>query len=533
MKRIKDHRYMYRRGETLVFRRAIPMHLRPCIGQNEVHQSLDTNVVAEARHRWSIELAKFEAMISRAKREEGSRLSMSPATPSVADIEAGVRAWLTDRMSRADAGDTTNPENLPEALRNVADLEALSAMVSESTELGSGGPILLTEWIAEDLIARNNWRIAPGSALYRGLVRTVARGQVEAAQRQLQDLQGKPRRVGDDTFAPEQYALDGERARARIENTPKPLLELFDGYISERKPKASTIRAWKRQLQAFIGFVGHDDARQITHQNVLDWKEHLLTKPTRRGTILTARTVKDTYLSALKAVLGWAVDNAHLKENPSSQVRVRTPKKQRLRNPGLTDEEALIILRGTMLPAPARLTSERAFARRWIPWLCAYTGARVNEMTQLRREDVFEANGIWVCRITPEAGTVKNRSARIVPLHPHLIDQGFVSAIEARSGPLFYNLERRRGGSDENPQPKKVGEHIADWVRQLGVTDPLVQPNHGWRHRFKTLARTHRIDAEIRDAIQGHVPRTEGENYGEVPITAAYEAIKMLPYYAL
>ena len=471
---------MYRRGETLLFRRAIPERFRSHFGgRREVQKSLETNIIAEARHRWSRELANFEATLARAKRETAARASTEvKPSPSIAEIEEGVRAWLSERMLRADPGDVTNPEFLAEAKRKVADLEAQHATVAASGKLGGGDPTLSTEWLAEELVARNHWRIEPGSELYRRLIRVVMRGQVEAAQQQLQDLQGEPRRVGDHTFAPERYRLDEERARFRLTQAPKPLLDLFDGYVRERKPKASTVKAWTRQLRAFVAFLGHDDARRITHQNVLEWKEHLLTKPKRDGTILTARTVKDTYLSALKATFGWAVENAHLQENPATQVRVRPPKQQRTRGASLTDEEALTILRGTLGPAPPRLTIERAFARRWVPWLCAYTGARVNEMTQLRREDVFEVDGIWAVHITPEAGTVKF-GRRIVPLHPHIIEQGFLEAIEGLSGPLFYNVALRRGGSDENPQPKKVGEHIAIWVRELGVTDPRVQPNHG------------------------------------------------------
>lgn len=517
----------------LVFRRVVPEAYRAHFGKTAVQTSLETNVIAEARHRWSQALAKFEATLARAKREAAVSLGDIGSVPSTAEIEAGVRAWLTDRMTRANLDDVSSPADLPEAKRRVQDLEALASWVAASNAIGGGGPITLTEWIAESLIVTNRWRIEIGSDLYRRLIRVVARGQVEASQQQLQDLQGQPRKIRDDTFSPEQYRLDEERARSRSASMPKPLLDLFDGYVGERKPKASTIKAWKRQMLAFIEFVGHDDARKITHQNVLDWKEHLLTKPTRQGTLLTARTVKDTYLSALKAVLGWAVENGHLKGNPSTQVRVRTPKKQRLRGAGLTDEEALMILRGTMLPPPARLTPERALARRWVPWLCAYTGARVNEMTQLRREDVFQADRIWLVRITPEAGTVKGGFARVVPLHPHILEQGFLQAIEERSGPLFYDRKLRRGGSDENPQPKKVGEHIALWVRELGVADLLVQPNHGWRHRFKTLARLHGMDAEVRDAIQGHVPRTEGEGYGEFPPAVMMKAILLLPRYEL
>ena len=59
----------------------------------------------------------------------------------------------------------------------------------------------------------------------------------------------------------------------------------------------------------------------------------------------------------------------------------------------------------------------------------------MNEITQLRAEDVHEENGIWCIRITPEAGSVKNHKARTVPIHSHLIDQGFLKVVRGKSGP--------------------------------------------------------------------------------------------------
>ena len=46
-------------------------------------------------------------------------------------------------------------------------------------------------------------------------------------------------------------------------------------------------------------------------------------------------------------------------------------------------------------------------------------------MVQLRKQDVRQVDGLWVLRITPEAGSVKTNEAREVVLHPHLIAQGF------------------------------------------------------------------------------------------------------------
>jgi hypothetical protein len=49
------------------------------------------------------------------------------------------------------------------------------------------------------------------------------------------------------------------------------------------------------------------------------------------------------------------------------------------------------------------MAKENVAARRWVPWLCAYTGARVNEITQMRSRDVMIVDGLDCVRITPEA----------------------------------------------------------------------------------------------------------------------------------
>lgn len=46
--------------------------------------------------------------------------------------------------------------------------------------------------------------------------------------------------------------------------------------------------------------------------------------------------------------------------------------------------------------------------KRWVPLFCAFIGARVAEITQLRKEDLRQVDGMWVARITPNAGTVKS-----------------------------------------------------------------------------------------------------------------------------
>lgn len=310
-----------------------------------------------------------------------------------------------------------------------------------------------------------------------------------------------------------------------------PLMELFDAYVAERNPAPATVKRWRPVMDHMKGFLKHDDAARITRKDVVAWKDALLSEKGDDGEPLRkAKTVKETYLASLHVVLKYAADNARIRTNVAADVTVRVPKKIRLRNPGFTDEEAGMILRATLEPQPESLSPTHRLARRWIPWLCAYTGARVGEMSQLRAQDVKQIDGVWTVRITPDAGGVKSGKFRIVPVHDHLIAQGFLDVVTNKGeGPLFFNPDRGRGGKDANPHHKKIGERLGAWVRKLGVNDPNVQPNHAWRHRFETEMRRARLDYEARHVLVGHAHQTESGTYGEWDAASLKRELDKLP----
>jgi integrase len=184
-----------------------------------------------------------------------------------------------------------------------------------------------------------------------------------------------------------------------------------------------------------------------------------------------------------------------------------------------TNDEAKLVLK-----AAAQETDP---VRRWVPWLCAYTGARASEICQLRAEDVVQIDGLWCIKIDPEAGPLKNRnSERAVPLHPAVIESGFIEfAKEIPSGPLFADLPPDKFGKRGGNGTKVLGR----WVRSLGLTDPRLSPNHSWRHRLKTLGRRHGLAPDIVDAITGHARRTVADAYGEFPMEALHREISKIP----
>ncbi len=300
-------------------------------------------------------------------------------------------------------------------------------------------------------------------------------------------------------------------------------LAIFDAYAKEAQIKERSIKRWRPILEKVDAEI--HDLSKVTKEWVIEWKDRLIESG------LSAKTVNESYLAALKATCNWAVINGRIEENFAKGVSIRVRRTARLREEkGFTDEEALKILDTTGGPYPLKLSDHYKSARRWVPWLCAYTGARVGEIGQLRKKDIEERDGIVGILITPEAGTVKSDIARWVPLHPHLLEQGFLEWTQSLKGDLlFLNAGLLKNG--KTPPAERVGQHLSGWVREIGVDDPLVQPNHGWRHRFKTLARLHDIPKDMADHIQGHASATSGDAYGNFPPKALLREISKLPAY--
>lgn len=87
-------------------------------------------------------------------------------------------------------------------------------------------------------------------------------------------------------------------------------------------------------------------------------------------------------------MFGWAVDNQRVDANIAATVKIRVPNVIKTRERGFTDDEADLILRATLVPPVGNISREHALVIRWVSWLLAYTGARVNEIGQLRKRDV-------------------------------------------------------------------------------------------------------------------------------------------------
>ena len=304
--------------------------------------------------------------------------------------------------------------------------------------------------------------------------------------------------------------------------------QLFEAWASERKPARGTYESWQYVFAEMEKQFRGRSVASISADEAQVWIKSLSTKR-------EAGTVRKNWIAPCKAVFRWAVKHKRVPRNPFLDVTIEVTRKPALRDTkAFLPDEWRIILQAS-LAIPETQTPDDA-ARRWVPWLCAYSGARPAEITQLRASDIIEREGIYALRITPEAGTVKNKKARVVPLHEHLVAQGFLTFVTGHgAGPLFYRAAKQ---SDEKNQLKtkkpryvQARQRLADWVRGLGVTDKELSPNHAWRHTFKQRAARAGIEPRTRDAICGHSPRTDADEYETPLLNDMAEALKKFPRY--
>jgi integrase len=333
-------------------------------------------------------------------------------------------------------------------------------------------------------------------------------------------------------FPPVQESFADARPEPSTARPKVSLKSLFEDWQTEAKAAGraeSTFDSYSRTFRLFGEFLRHDDASRVSPDDVQRFKDH------RREQGVSIKTVRDSDITALKSVFGWAVGNGRLKLNPAANVKMMVAKTPEVRERAFTDDEAKAILRhaSAYRPTSARESSKVAAAKRWIPWLCAYSGARVGEIAQLRKDDVALVGNYRAFTITPEAGTVKDKKKRQVIIHEHLIELGFLDFVKSSApGYLFLNAKPDDDATSIRGLWRSVKNRLTDFVREV-VTDKGVAPNHGWRHTFKMIGGEADMKEKVLDAICGHAHKTEGRKYGPVKLAEQAHELAKFPRYDL
>ncbi|PTM39368.1 phage integrase family protein [Bosea sp. 124] len=281
--------------------------------------------------------------------------------------------------------------------------------------------------------------------------------------------------------------------------------------------KPSTLRRYQSTIEKLSAFTDHADFRTLTRERVKEWIKH---RTTEEG--ISKKTVRNNDLVAVQSVLNFATTDEggeRLKKNPIQGLTIKLPRASKTKHERrLYHEEIVSILKAANAVEIGGRYPKSSAGNRWTPWLAAYSGARIQELVSLEAEHIRNEGGAWVMDLTK----TKMDEDRTVPLHEHVIAIGFLDYVRSvGKGPLFIDPPevsgRTEAASRDASEVRASG--VAVFMRSKAKLRKNVDPNHGWRGTWKSIAASLGIEERYRDAITGHTPGSVGRKY-EAPTTA-------------
>ena len=531
--------YLTRRGAVYWFRRRVPGELVPILGKSFWFDSLGTKDHREAARRARERAAETDREIQAATK----RLNGQAAAPLT---RAEAAALAQNELARWLAEDTdTRLAWGVDAYRN-------AEVVIEDFERDAREALALGDWQsvarqAHEVLCRSGRWYPEGDPSVR-----LMAGELLGAQVQWLDAL-KARQEGKAVTAPAPLAVPVAQVAV-----PRPvgiaLGQLIDDYRRERERKyggPSTARKYEHIFKALEAALGRDrDIAGITRQDcraVRDLIERIpahmgkkypglpfieaIAAGERDGAAKLAPNTVATYLHNLAAVFSWAVGEGILERNPATGLAEKG--RASVQRRGFTPDELAILF----APLPAERKSKPW--RFWVPALAAYSGARANELCQLRVEDIVEVDGRTCIDLSVfgddgvrvEGKRLKTQaSERVIPVHPEVIAAGFDQFVAAVRGKgherLFPELRPGPDGGYSHDLTKWFGRHLDS----VGLTQPSLV-FHSFRHGFKDACRLAGVDSETSDALGGWAARGQSAKYGKrgmVPVL--YRALIKVDY---
>ena len=529
--------YLSKHPETGVyrFRRGIPPALRKAIGRGlEWNESLGTkdlrvakSLMPEVTERVNHAFAEVEATIDGAGKGEEAF-----DTVSASDAKQFAALWLSERMDDDEDWRMENvaPEDYDETLSDI-----YSRVREGLNDFPRPSSLRVVERDIKDICQKHELQLKMNSIGYRRIGHALLLNQ----RRWLEMV--RDRNAGEWPEVPRPSRVPARRqSEPEVEGDTPTISAVLRAWLAERKPRPRTEQEWTTAVRRWKDLHGDTPVADIKKPMVAAFKDELLKAPARPPHAIRAlplpkmvkaaaakdlrrvsATAVNKTLAAIRSILSYAIKQGQLEVNPASGVLAlvqRTSEDEERQS--FTDAQVCMVLEAAL--------KEKRESDRWLPWMAALMGARRDEMATPRAMDLMTEDGIAYLRITDagEGRSTKNRgSRRKMPIHPFLIDMGFLDYVKGlpQDGPLFPGLNS-----------KAYTPRFGRMLDKIGLDDPNLV-FHSFRHTFKDACRTAGIQEEVHDALTGHSNVSVGRKYGSrgMPVDILADAVNSVTYRGL
>jgi integrase len=484
--------YLVRVNGAWAFRRRYPLDVRPHVDTECYFKRLESRDFVAAKREAEDALVHFNNLVDSIRAERGLRRPYRLTDEDAARLAARVPAMVL-AMDEVDRRRGISRD----------DLAAYRSQVASHLQGAADAALTMdreaVEPLANLLLEQEGLRLSPGAPAYDTLL-----GHLLEAQRQAMALLAQ-RLQGHTVPTPPLPIVPGSEDDCDVFD------RALEHWQKERAPAAKTIDETRLAFKRLRQFSGVNRISQLNPRVLVGFRAHL-----RDKLQLKSGSVKKTF-SLLSAVVAQLVEDSLAEANPFAGIR--KPKGNDANKvESLSPEQLSRIFTSPVYSErlrPVRGGGEAAF---WLPLMALYSGARLEELGQLRVCDVEVRSGALVLHIREvedEALSVKNeQSLRTVPVHPVLRACGFEDYARwcQQKGftRLFPMLKQDKYGKWTAGFSRWWGRYFDEVV---GIDDPAYT-FHSLRHTFKQLARACGISDSLIDELQGHAPASVGGGYG-------------------
>jgi integrase len=311
--------------------------------------------------------------------------------------------------------------------------------------------------------------------------------------------------------------------------TVEKLLEDWELAVANRRSK--TVDDFSAAVRSLSSFSGNKPASELERKDFVAYRDHLIQTEN-----LMPGTVKKK-LGFLRAIFQFGVDNEKLKINPVLRIKVPRAKTEEQTRLSFSVNDLSKIFSSGIYGQSDRPKGGGGEAAAWLPLLALFTGARLEELGQLRVSDVKQEKAGRYLFISDEGegNRLKTESSRRrVPIHDVLISSGFlrfVQSVKTASGTearLFPELSADTKGALTGNWSKWFGRYLRN---NIGIKDAR-KVFHSFRHTFKDACREAGMNEEVHDALTGHAGSGVGRHYGsgQYPISRLIEAMARIHF---
>ena len=253
---------------------------------------------------------------------------------------------------------------------------------------------------------------------------------------------------------------------------------------------------------------------------------------------------RDQRMTWLCRMFGW-LTGEWLRENPAANLRgvsVLSKSERKLaeqskreRQPFTQDELNLIFSQSWFQTGNGKLAVASGVNRRWspiefwLPLLALHAGQRIRELSQLHLDDVKQTSaGIWFLDIneaTPDKSLKNGESQRVVPVHPVVIDAGFIDWCDRLREEGFQRVFPDMIWEPTTGYAKEAKRRMSAMLLGLGMPRDNTKVFHSLRHTvnnaFIRLELALLLPEKIRLRVLGH---KAGEDEGSTTYFSDFQA---------